>query len=74
MIQMRLSSREIEVLDKISLGLTTHEIAEKLFLSKHTIESHRKNLLLKMSARNTACMVRKAFESGVLQLREYHYS
>ena len=64
-----ISIREIEVLDQISIGMTTREIAEALYLSRHTIESHRKNLLLKMDAKNTAGLVRRAFESGILQLQ-----
>ena len=63
-----LSKRESEVLELISLGLTTKEIAESLFLSDHTIISHRKNLLIKMDVKNTAGLVRRAFEKGLLIL------
>lgn len=63
-----LSKREIEVLDLISHGMTTKEIALSLFLSDHTIITHRKNLLVKMDVKNTAGMVRKAFEEGIIVL------
>ena len=61
-----ITRREFEVLDQISHGLTTKEIASKLYVSDHTIMSHRKNLLDKLSARNVAGMVRRAFEIGIL--------
>lgn len=66
----RLSKRETEVLELISLGLTTKEIASSLFLSDHTIISHRKNLLIKMDVKNTAGLVRRAFETGFLILNQ----
>ena len=66
---VRITAREYEVLDQISYGLTTNEIAAKLFLSTHTVISHRKNLLIKLNARNTAGLIRKAFESGFLTIK-----
>jgi len=65
-MNQHLSKRELQVLDLISHGMTTKEIASDLYLSDHTIISHRKNLLLKMGVRNTAGLVRRAFEQGVL--------
>ena len=66
--QKQISTREQEVLEKISFGLTTKEIASILYLSPHTIERHRKNLLLKMDVKNTAGLVRRGFEYGFLSL------
>ena len=63
-----ISNREIEVLENISYGFTTSEIAQRLYLSSHTVVSHRKNLQSKLDARNIAVLVRKAFEYGLLQL------
>ncbi len=60
-----LSKRELEVLKEIINELTTREIAEKLFISQHTVESHRKNMLSKLGARNTAGLVRYALENGL---------
>lgn len=56
----RLTPREEEVLQLICNEYTTPEIAEKLYLSQRTIESHRKNLLEKLGAKNTAGLVIKA--------------
>jgi DNA-binding NarL/FixJ family response regulator len=48
-------------------GLTTSEIAEKLFTSKRTIETHRQNMLEKSQARNAAALIKMAMSQGVLQ-------
>jgi len=63
-----ISAREKQVLDLISHGLTTNQIASNLFLSSHTVISHRKKLLIKLDANNTAGMVRRAFEQGIIHL------
>ncbi|MEZ5195427.1 MAG: response regulator transcription factor [Bacteroidales bacterium] len=59
----KLSAREKEVLNLICKEFSNHEIAEKLFLSFNTIESHRANLMSKAGARNTAGLVRWAVEN-----------
>jgi len=69
----KISQREIQILDLISRGLTTKEIASQLFLSMHTVISHRKNLLIKMDVKNTAGLVRKGFEHGFLTLHKVTY-
>jgi DNA-binding CsgD family transcriptional regulator len=53
----KLSIREIEVLGLIMQGLTNNEIAEKLFISYETVRSHRKNILEKTGAKNTAALI-----------------
>lgn len=53
----KLSVREIEVLGLIMQGLTNNEVAEKLFISYETVKSHRKNILEKTGARNTAALI-----------------
>lgn len=63
--EVPLSKREIEVLKLISQEFTTHEIADKLFLSAHTIDTHRKNLLSKLNVKNTAGLVRYAITKGI---------
>lgn len=55
-----LSSREKEVLQLIADGLTNPQIAEKLFISLHTVDSHRKNLLTKFGVNNTASLIKTA--------------
>ena len=63
----KLSGREKEVLECIASGLTTQEIAEQLFISKNTVETHRKNLLYKLKARNTAELVNNAYKQRLIQ-------
>lgn len=55
-----LTRREKEVLELISAGMTNAEIAEKLFVSTTTVDSHRKNLLAKFEIKNTASLIRLA--------------
>lgn len=57
-----LSRREKEILELILEEFTTQEIAEKLFISFGTVETHRRNMLIKTGARNTAGLVRIALE------------
>ncbi len=54
-----LSKREIEIVSHLANGLTTKEIAEKLFLSNHTVDTHRRNILRKSAVKNTAQLVYK---------------
>jgi len=62
-----LSKREKEVLKLIAEEYTTQEIADKLFLSKHTIESYRKNLISKLEVRNLAGLTKYAIKLGLLE-------
>ena len=62
-----LTRRERDVLKLIAREHTTAEIAEKLFISQNTVESHRKNLLSKLQLRNSAGLARYAVESGLLE-------
>ena len=62
----KLSEREREVLLLVSKELTTQEIADKLFISHHTVLSHRKKLLYKFEVNNTAGLIKKAIETGLL--------
>jgi DNA-binding NarL/FixJ family response regulator len=55
-----ITRREKEVLLLISEGMTNHEIGEKLFISTTTVDTHRKNLLSKFEAKNTATLIRMA--------------
>ncbi len=63
----KLSRREKQILRLIVDEYTTAEIAEKLFISFGTVETHRRNLLIKLGARNTAGLVRACFEYNLLE-------
>jgi len=63
-----ITNREHEVLQMLSYGHTSSEIANQLYLSHHTIVDHRKAIMSKLSARNAAEMIRKGFEKGLLSL------
>jgi DNA-binding NarL/FixJ family response regulator len=62
-----ITRREMEVLVLIAEGMTNNEIAKKLFISITTVDTHRKNLLEKFSARNTAELVKLAFQLKFLK-------
>ncbi len=61
-----LSNKEKEVLGLISEGLTTKDIAEKLFVSTRTIETHRANILRKLEVKNTAELIKKAAQINLI--------
>lgn len=63
---MQLTSREIEILKRISMGHTSQEIATSLSLSKHTVITYRKILFRKLDAINAPFLVRRGFELGIL--------
>jgi DNA-binding NarL/FixJ family response regulator len=66
--ESELTERETEVLLLICKGLTNSEIADKLALSKRTVDKHRENLLLKTQSKNTANLVIYAIKNGLLQI------
>lgn len=61
-----LTKREIEVLKLIANECTTSEIADQLFISTHTVETHRKNLLSKLGFKNSAGLGRFAAKNGLV--------
>ena len=62
----RLSRREKEILKLIIHENTTKEIASQLFIGQSTVDTHRKNLLKKLRVKNTAGLVRLAYETNLL--------
>jgi len=64
-----ISPREKEVLGLIAEEYTTKEIASQLYISYETANTHRKNLLSKMDVKNTAGLIRKAFEVGIMKIQ-----
>ncbi|AIZ64880.1 LuxR family transcriptional regulator [Hymenobacter sp. DG25B] len=61
-----LSARELEVLILMGEGLTTNEIAEQLYTSKRTIDTHRQNILDKLQVKNTAALIKYAVRHGII--------
>ena len=64
----RLSEREIEVLVAICQGLSTQEIADRMFISKRTVDKHRANILDKSGCKNTASLVVYAIRNGFVEV------
>jgi len=58
------TDREYEILKLLKEGLDSHEIGEKLFLSTHTVDTHRRNILKKSSKRNTSELIFELLEKG----------
>jgi DNA-binding NarL/FixJ family response regulator len=61
-----LTRREKEVLELIAEGLTNQQIADKVFVSVLTVNSHRKNLLTKFEVNNTASLIKVATQNGLI--------
>lgn len=61
-----LTRREKEILVLIAEGLTNAEMAEKLFVSQWTIDSHRKSIMTKLNTKNTAMLIKYAIENGLV--------
>lgn len=62
-----LTKREKEVLQLIASGLTNNQIAEKLFVSPSTVDTHRKNMITKLEVSNTASLIKLAVETGMIE-------
>lgn len=69
--KQKITKREQQVLQLIAHERNSHQIAEELFVSFSTAQSHRKSLLKKLKVKNSAGMVRVAFEIGLLQLGQH---
>lgn len=66
-LKIKITKREVEVLDLLSRGLSSKDIAEKLFISANTVEYHRKQLLRKTESHNVAELIGNAFRKRLLQ-------
>lgn len=62
-----LTKRETEILQKIADGKTSQEIAEILFISPRTVDTHRANLIQKLGVKNSAGLVRYAIENQLVE-------
>jgi DNA-binding NarL/FixJ family response regulator len=63
---IHITDRELEILELIVQEHTNQEIAEKLYISSRTVDAHRRNLLQKTGARNTAGLVKYAFQHNLI--------
>lgn len=69
-----LSRRELEVIKLIAEGNTNNQIAEKLYLSAHTVNTHRKNIMQKLGVNNTASIVMYAVKSQLVSPNKFLFS
>lgn len=65
-IKDRITKRETEILDLLSRGLSSNDIAEALFISTNTVSFHRRQLLKKTDSKNIAELIGKAYRLGIL--------
>ncbi|MDP5093761.1 MAG: response regulator transcription factor [Polaribacter sp.] len=64
--KMNLNSKEMQIIRNMSDGLNSKLIGEKLFISKHTVDKYRRNILEKTNCSNTAELVRFATQTGII--------
>ncbi len=69
-----ISDREAEIITLIAEGYTNNEIAEKLYLSPHTVNTHRKNILQKLGVNNTAAIVMYAVKTRLVSPNKFLFS
>ncbi len=69
-----LSEREIEIITMIAEGWTNKQISEKLFLSNHTINTHRKNIMGKLGVKNTAGIVMYAVKENHISPNKFLFN
>lgn len=69
-----ISEREMEVIKLIAQGHTNQEIADKLFLSHHTVNTHRKNIMAKLGVNNTAAIVMYAVKTELVSPNHFLFS
>lgn len=62
-----LTKREIEILKLVVQEYSNHEIADKLFISTGTVDTHRKNIILKLGVKNTVGLIKYAFKNGLVE-------
>ena len=66
-VDVELTEREKDVIRLIVRGKSTEEIAEQLFISKHTVDTHRKHILAKLEVKNVAGIIRYAIQTGLVK-------
>jgi DNA-binding NarL/FixJ family response regulator len=71
---LNVSDREIEIISLIAEGYSNKQIADKLFLSTHTVTTHRKNIMNKLDINNTAGLVLFAVRENLISPNKYLFS
>ena len=71
---LNISEREIEIIKLIAEGCINKEIADRLFLSNHTINTHRKNIMQKLGINNTSGIVLFAVKEGIVSANDFLFS
>lgn len=71
---LNITQRELEIITLIAEGNSNKEIADKLFLSAHTVNTHRKNIMAKLSVNNTAGVVLYAVRENLLSPNKFLFS
>jgi DNA-binding NarL/FixJ family response regulator len=71
---IRISGREAEIIRLVAEGLTNKEIADRLFLSAHTVTTHRKNIMGKLGVNNTAGLVLFAIRNNIVTPNHFLFS
>lgn len=64
--EYHLSQREIEIVKKLAEGLTSAQMAEVLFISEHTVKTHRKNILKKLNIHSSSELIQYALNNGII--------
>ena len=65
------TDREIDIIREIAIGLSNKQIADKLNLSTHTVNTHRRNVMTKLGVNNTAGVVMFAVKNRILEETNY---
>ncbi len=62
-----LSNREKEIVNYLAIGMESKEIGKKIFLSSHTVDNHRRNMLAKTGARDTTALIQLCLMAGIIK-------
>ncbi|MBV6646847.1 MAG: response regulator transcription factor [Cyclobacteriaceae bacterium] len=66
-LDIELTEREKDIIKLVAEGLSTQEIADQIFLSAHTVNTHRRNILNKLNVKNSAGMIRYGIQTGIVR-------
>jgi DNA-binding CsgD family transcriptional regulator len=64
--KINLNNRELQIIRELSDGLSSQNIGEKLFISRHTVDSYRRAILEKADCQNTAQLIKFSLKNGLI--------